>query len=166
MPATKTPAIIRGKDAVEIRALSLPGVIQDGTTDPYQVGSEVVVLVDTTSLSFTVDLSNAEVDGRIVMIYDVGGNCFANNLVVSSGATLIGKQKLNQDYGVIGYIYRESTTRWYSIINETTKAGYIDQGAFTGTPLSATVTFDTAFQSSANYSITITVLRKMSTELN
>ncbi len=155
MPVTKTPAIIKAKDGVEIRGLCLPGVVQDGTTDPYQVDSEVVVLVDTTSLTFTVDLSNVEVDGRIVMIYDVGGNCFANNVTITSAATITGKQKLNQDYGVIGYIYRESTGRWYSIINETTKTGYIGPGDFTGSPLSATVTFDTTYVST-NYSIAIT----------
>ncbi len=157
MPTVKKPAVITAQDGVEIRSLCLPGVIQDGTANPYLVTDDVIVLVDTSTTVFDLDLTAAEVDGRVIMVYDVGGNCYTNPVTISSGgASITGKNLLNQDNGVVGYVYNEANTTWYSIINETTKAGVVPNGDFSGSPYKATVLFGGSSFIGTNYAVTIT----------
>lgn len=152
MPTNKVPSVITAKDGVHIKGLVLaPGSV---ITSTYTVTTETVLMVDSTGGVFDVDLSSIDgIDGRVIIVQDQGGQC-KTNAVTITGGNIIGKNVLNTNYGVLGFVYSQQTSSWYSFINEIYKASVITGGSFTGTPLTYAVTFTTAYLTD-DYSVSI-----------
>ena len=133
MPAGFSPSVITAKDGVHIKGLVLaPGNV---LTANYTVTTETVLMVDSTGGVFDVDLSGVDgTDGRVVIVQDQGGQC-RTNAVTITGGNFIGKNVLNTNYGVLGFVYSIQASSWYSFINELYKANVIANTSFAGTPL-------------------------------
>lgn len=152
MPTNKVPSVITAKDGVHIKGLVLaPGNI---ITSTYAVTTETVVTVDSSGGGFDIDLTNVDgIDGRIVIVQDVAGNCY-NSPVSITGGTIKGRATLNTDYGVLGFVYSLAQSTWYSFLNDIQKSGTVTGASFGGSPLTGSVNFTNAY-STATYSVAI-----------
>lgn len=152
MPFNKIPSVITAPYGVHIKGLTLaPGIIK---TTTYVVDTETVILVDSSGGGFDIDLTNVDgIDGRIVIIQDVTGNCYTNPVTVSN-ASIQGRSTLNTSYGVLGLVYSLVQSTWYSFINDIQKSGTVAGASFSGTPLTFAVFFTTAYLTN-DYSVSI-----------
>lgn len=152
MPVGFSPSVITAKDGVHIKGLVLaPG---SAHTSNYTVTTETVLMVDSSGGSFDIDLSGIDGnDGRVIIVQDQGGQC-RTNAVTITGGNIVGKNVLNTNYGVLGFVYSLQSSSWYSFINEIYKSDVVSAGSFSGTPLTFAVFFTTAYLTN-DYSVSV-----------